>query len=215
MDQIVSSMTMENPMQAIENVSKLFQLIKNSRISPKLSFYFIEQVRKVIFSNANNMNPSTYYSYEEILTMNLEDIYKLFQDRISERIENIKKLNDTKRYVQCRKMIQYMNDHLGEPIGIPEIAESVQVSVSLASQWFKDEMDETIYGYFTRLRMEKAQELLTKTDKKIADIASEVGYQHENSFIRKFREYKEMTPGKYRKLNKVLEHPDENIRGGD
>ncbi len=63
--------------------------------------------------------------------------------------------------------------------------------------------------------MEKAQELLTKTDKKIADIASEVGYQHENSFIRKFREYKEMTPGKYRKLNKVLEHPDENIRGGD
>ncbi|MFD2654790.1 AraC family transcriptional regulator [Gracilibacillus thailandensis] len=200
-DHLVKSITLENPMQSIDDVTTLSQLFHESNISPELAFYFIEQVRKVIFTENKDISHATFRTAEEIRTMNLEDVANLFKERISERIENIQKLNDSKRYVMCRKMIQYMNVHLGEPIGIPEIAESVGVSVSLASQWFKEEMDDTIYGYFTKLRMERAQELLIKTDKKIADIALEVGYQHENSFIRKFREYKEMTPGKYRKLN--------------
>ncbi|WP_163582462.1 AraC family transcriptional regulator [Gracilibacillus saliphilus] len=200
-DSLVKSITLENPMQSIDDVTTLSQLFHKSNISPELAFYFIEQVRKVIFTENKDITHATFRTAEEIRTMNLADVANLFKERISERIENIQKLNDSKRYVMCRKMIQYMNVHLGEPIGIPEIAESVGVSVSLASQWFKEEMDDTIYGYFTKLRMERAQELLIKTDKKIADIALEVGYQHENSFIRKFREYKEMTPGKYRKLN--------------
>lgn len=204
MDSMVKSITLEDPMQAIEDVTALFQLFDRSDISAELALYFIEQVRKVIFIENNRIH-STFLTSEEIRTMNLQDIAIVFKERISERMENIKKLNDSKRYVKCRKMIQYMNVHLGEPIGIPEIAESVGVSVSLASQWFKEEMNDTIYGYFTKLRMERAQELLTETDKKIADIAFEVGYQHENSFIRKFREYKEMTPGRYRRLNSVME----------
>ncbi|QGH32983.1 helix-turn-helix domain-containing protein [Gracilibacillus salitolerans] len=214
-DSLVKSITLEDPMQSIDDVTTLFQLFRESNISPELAFYFIEQVRKVVFSKNKEITNSSFLTSEEIQTMNLQDIANVFKERISERIENIKKLNDSKRYVMCRKMIQYMNVHVGEPIGIPEIAESVGVSVSLASQWFKEEMNDTIYGYFTRLRMERAQELLIKTDKKIADIAFEVGYQHENSFIRKFREYKEMTPGKYRRLNTVVENKEKNFRGGN
>ncbi len=214
-DSLVKSITLEDPMQSIDDVTTLFQLFRESNISPELAFYFIEQVRKVVFSKNKEITNSSFLTSEEIQTMNLQDIANVFKERISERIENIKKLNDSKRYVMCRKMIQYMNVHVGEPIGIPEIAESVGVSVSLASQWFKEEMNDTIYGYFTRLRMERAQELLIKTDKKIADIAFEVGYQHENSFIRKFREYKEMTPGKYRRLNTVVENKEQNFRGGN
>ncbi|SFL94026.1 Helix-turn-helix domain-containing protein [Gracilibacillus orientalis] len=205
---LVKSITLENPTQSIDDVTTLFQLFHESNISPELAFYFIEQVRKVIFTENKDVTNSSFITAEEIRTMNLQDIANVFKGIISERIENIKKLNDSKRYVMCRKMIQYMNVHLAEPVGIPEIAESVGVSVSLASQWFKEEMDDTIYGYFTRLRMERAQELLIKTDKKIADIAFEVGYQHENSFIRKFREYKELTPGKYRRLNAVIENKE-------
>ncbi|WJH32896.1 helix-turn-helix domain-containing protein [Paenibacillus sp. CC-CFT747] len=48
--------------------------------------------------------------------------------------------------------------------------------------------------------MEKAAELLLKTESKISDIALMVGYQHENSFIRSFRKFKDITPGKYRDM---------------
>ena len=48
--------------------------------------------------------------------------------------------------------------------------------------------------------MERASESLVKTDRKISDIAQMVGYQHENSFIRGFRKFKDITPGKYRDM---------------
>jgi AraC-like DNA-binding protein len=100
----------------------------------------------------------------------------------------------------CHRMIDYMKQHLSEPIGIPEIAESIGISSSLASQVFKQESGETIYNFLTQLRMERAAELLLKTDNRISDIAMMVGYQHENSFIRSFRKYKNITPGKYRDM---------------
>ena len=100
----------------------------------------------------------------------------------------------------CQRMIEFMEQHLGDPIGIPEIAESTGISSRLASQLFKQETNETIYNYLTRLRMERASELLVKTDRKISDIAQMVGYQHENSFIRSFRKFKDITPGKYRDM---------------
>ncbi|UOQ84895.1 AraC family transcriptional regulator [Gracilibacillus salinarum] len=205
MDRLVKAISMEEPVQSIENVTRFFDILAKRTISPDLSFYFIEQIRKEIFTRNKEMASSDFVTLEDIRTMHVEDIAKVFKGRISEKIENIQKLHHSKRYIKCRKMIQYMSMHLSEPIGIPEIAESVGISVSLASQWFKEEMNDTIYGYFTRLKMERAQELLTRSNMKIADIALEVGYQHENSFIRKFREYKEMTPGKYRRLNAMVD----------
>ncbi|MNC51285.1 HTH-type transcriptional regulator YesS [compost metagenome] len=100
-------------------------------------------------------------------------------------------------------MIEYMKQRLGEPIGIPEIADSIEISSSLASQVFKQETGETIYNYLTQLRMDRAAELLLKTDSRISDIAQQVGYQHENSFIRSFRKYKDITPGKYRDMMRI------------
>ena len=83
----------------------------------------------------------------------------------------------------CQRMIEFMERHLGDPIGIPEIAESTGIS-GLGQPAFKQETNETIYNYLTRSRMERASEPLVKTDRKISDIAQMVGYQHENSFIR-------------------------------
>ncbi|QYR19301.1 AraC family transcriptional regulator [Paenibacillus sp. sptzw28] len=100
-------------------------------------------------------------------------------------------------------MIEYMKQHLSEPIGIPEVAESIGISSSLASQVFKQETGETIYNYLTQLRMDLATELLLRTDSRISHIAEMVGYQHENSFIRIFRKYKDITPGKYRDMMRI------------
>ncbi|MNN92235.1 Bacterial regulatory helix-turn-helix protein, AraC family [compost metagenome] len=44
---------------------------------------------------------------------------------------------------------------------------------------------------------------------KIADIALQVGYQNENSFIRAFRKIKSITPGKFRESSKSsIEYAD-------
>lgn len=53
--------------------------------------------------------------------------------------------------------------------------------------------------YVNGLRMRRAKQLLTSLHLKIQEIASAVGYQNVNSFIRMFKRYSGMTPGEYRK----------------
>lgn len=133
-------------------------------------------------------------------TLYIEDIEAELSGLISVLADRYRRLIGSKDFLMCQRMIEFMEQHLGDPIGIPEIAESTGISSSLASQLFKQETNETIYNYLTRLRMERASELLVKTDRKISDIAQMVGYQHENSFIRSFRKFKDITPGKYRDM---------------
>jgi AraC-like DNA-binding protein len=153
----------------------------------------IEQLRPVDEQDAE----LTYMRFD---TLHLEDIKKELSSRVLKLVERFKRLVESKDFILCQQMIDYMNQHLSEPIGIPEISESIGISSSLASQVFKQETGETIYNYLTRLRMERAADLLLKTDARISDIAEQVGYQHENSFIRSFRKFKDITPGKYRDM---------------
>ncbi|WP_166243106.1 helix-turn-helix domain-containing protein [Paenibacillus turpanensis] len=150
---------------------------------------------------------------DELNTLCLEEIGQLFSRQITALAERYHSLLESKEYVLCQAMIEYMKRELASPIGIQEIAEAAGISVSLASQLFKQEMNETIYGYFTKLRMDRAGELLIETDDKIADIAMKVGYQHENSFIRVFRKYKNITPGKYREMRKAPKRIVESVEG--
>ncbi|MCS7464917.1 helix-turn-helix domain-containing protein [Paenibacillus doosanensis] len=141
--------------------------------------------------------PDSDRSYQ---TMSLQDIGEGMSEQVRALVSRFGDLIQSKEFIMVQSMIDYMKKHLGENIGVQEIAASIGISVSLASQMFKQETNETIHEYFTKLRMERAAELLLETGSKISDIALMVGYQHENSFIRVFRKYKDITPGKYREL---------------
>lgn len=140
-----------------------------------------------------------------IRTLHLKEAAVLLRKQAAALAESFGSRLHSKDYLLCRQMVAFMERHLEDAVGVQEIAEHTGISVSLASQMFKQEMNETIHGYFTRLRMERACELLVSTDYKISEIASKVGYQHENSFIRVYRKYKDVTPGKYRELMRSQE----------
>ncbi|WP_028591163.1 AraC family transcriptional regulator [Paenibacillus massiliensis] len=133
-------------------------------------------------------------------TMHLDAAWVLLRQQVEVIAEDFASLLLRKDFIVCQQMVAFMSEHLEDPIGIQEIAEHAGISTSLASQLFRQEMNDTIHGYFTKLRMERAGELLLHTDYRISEIASMVGYQHENSFIRVYRKYKDITPGKYREM---------------
>lgn len=131
-------------------------------------------------------------------TMPLADICAELTKEVVRLAGHFSSLSQSKEFIMVQKMIEFMKKQLGENVGVQEISASIGISVSLASQLFKQETNETIHDYFTKLRVERAAELLLETNNKISDIARLVGYQHENSFIRVFRKLKDITPGKYR-----------------
>ena len=53
-------------------------------------------------------------------------------------------------------------------------------------------------------RMEYAKRLLENTDESIGDIASICGYEHQGKFGRVFKDYTDVPPLEYRRLNRNL-----------
>lgn len=97
-----------------------------------------------------------------------------------------------------RMAIQYIEDHLAEPFGLTDVAKHIPVNPSYLSVLFKEQMNVTFSEYVTRIRMQKAKELLLSTDLSVNEIAERVGYRTAKYFIKQFKEYAGTSPGQFR-----------------
>lgn len=84
-------------------------------------------------------------------------------------------------------------------ISVTYMAEQIGISRTHLSHCFKLIYQKSIQDYITSYRMEKAQELLIHTQKKIKEIAFLVGYKDELYFSKVFARLYGMSPSKFRK----------------
>jgi AraC-like DNA-binding protein len=80
------------------------------------------------------------------------------------------------------------------------ISDSLEMNPAYLSRQFKHQTGEGLLDYINLLRIEKAKQLLGKTGINVNEIAEIVGYYNSNAFIRAFKKYEGITPGKYREL---------------
>jgi AraC-like DNA-binding protein len=83
-------------------------------------------------------------------------------------------------------------------INLEEAARLTNYSMSHFCRKFHDNAGMSLFEYVGRLRIKAAVELL-KDDLTIAELAYECGFSSINSFIRSFKKYMGVSPGKYRK----------------
>ena len=98
--------------------------------------------------------------------------------------------------------IKYINDHFTEEIDLKILADIEHYNVSYYSEWFKKNMMVSTKEYIQELRMKKAKELLLDTDYSILQIAHMVGYRHNSSFTRVFKNLEKITPADFRRKNR-------------
>lgn len=97
-----------------------------------------------------------------------------------------------------KKIGEYLKKNYQYEINLQEIADSFYLSREYISRRFKQEFNETITDYLTRIRVEKAKELLKNQHLKIYEIAYQVGYQNEKYFSKVFKKLVGCTPNEYR-----------------
>lgn len=116
-------------------------------------------------------------------------------DTLTEAVSITQHLKST-RYLAG--VIDYIHDQYATPLTLETAASRIPISPHYLSHLFRDELGMTFLEYVTRVRMEKARELLRTTDLHIREIASRVGYEDAGYFTRVFRKVNGISPNRYR-----------------
>ena len=95
----------------------------------------------------------------------------------------------------------YIQGNYQKDISLEDVSREVDISPYYFSKIFKDSTGENFIEYLTRLRMDKAKQMLRNTSLSIKEIGMTVGYMDPNYFSRIFKKQTEMTPREYREAN--------------
>lgn len=99
---------------------------------------------------------------------------------------------------------QYIASHFSDSdLSLAEVAEAVSISPAYFSSVFSHETGETFIEYLTKVRIEKAKELLRTSNLRTTDIAFEVGYHSTNHFGKMFKRMVAVSPREYRSQGQI------------
>lgn len=100
-------------------------------------------------------------------------------------------------------ILQYLHDHFTEPdFFLGELCSHFQISQNNLSQQLKRHLGISPHKYLNSLRIERAKQLLIRTNKPIKIICQESGYSDQTSFMRNFKLFTSTTPKAYREAYK-------------
>lgn len=97
--------------------------------------------------------------------------------------------------------LDYIYNHLHEPIPVQALADLTGLSASYLSSLFKSEMGQSVSEYIMAKKMEAARNMLQYTDCSSAEISSILNFSSQSHFIRTFKRYTGETPKHYREQN--------------
>lgn len=99
---------------------------------------------------------------------------------------------------QVRRLVEYMRAHLGEEIGIAELAAIAHLSPFHFCRVFRKSFGVSPHRYLMQERVDMAKKLLADHCLEIAHVAARVGYATQSHFTAVFRRLTGVTPRQYR-----------------
>jgi AraC-like DNA-binding protein/PAS domain-containing protein len=93
-----------------------------------------------------------------------------------------------------RRVREYVDSHLDENIGLDVLAGTAGLSVHHFARAFRQSVGEPPHSYILRRRIDRAWEMLKKTEQPLSEIALAVGFSDHSHFARHFRRRLGITP---------------------
>ena len=92
-----------------------------------------------------------------------------------------------------------IRENYAKNITLKSLSEKYYVNSAYLGQLFRKKNGQSFKDYLNNYRMERAADLLLHTDKKIVEIAEEVGYHDLDYFVNRFILVKGCTPANFRR----------------
>lgn len=156
--------------------------------------YYLNQ-REESHGTSSNMQSivNTLFSLED-----LKKYYLQFFLNVTNMVKSKSVYNDNDLIDQIKI---YIRRNYSKNLTQEFIASLFYLNRSYLSQLFKKKTGEKFVDFLNDVRIEKAKELLTNTDKKMYSIAKAVGYDNTKYFFRIFKKRMGITPEQYRLEN--------------
>lgn len=130
--------------------------------------------------------------------MTLEEARAVLQHYCKDVLEFLGRLKNADRQSDMRRVRDYISSNYKNGITIKEMSARLYIHPvylgHLIQKWFGCSFNE----YVHRLRIEEAKRLLSDTDRKVGDIAAELGYGEYAAFLKQFEKYTGVKPAEYR-----------------
>ncbi|CAM4314064.1 AraC family transcriptional regulator [Paenibacillus phoenicis] len=107
--------------------------------------------------------------------------------------------SESSKIDRLKTVIQHIQHNYSHPIRLAELAALIPMSEGQFCRFFKSMTRQTPMDYINSYRIRQAAELLRDPERKISDIALEVGFDNISYFIRVFRKAMNCSPSEFRK----------------
>lgn len=160
-----------------EKMNELFILLNRQVYEKKIEVAFHQEYMKA----------SSIYQLQELVSDQIRSTTKSFQSVY---------FSDSKDLISFAK--EYIQQHYEKSITLEDVAEVVQFSPHYFSKLFKERCGIAFIDYLTKIRVEKAKELMQAREKSLKEICYQVGYRDPNYFSRVFKRTTGLSPTEYR-----------------
>lgn len=154
----------------------------------------IEQVTEIL-----KIHDSKEFGYELSIKASLYKIIAI----LAREHKFIVEQNSTKSQMSykiniIKKALNYIHNNYTHKIYIENLANEVNMNPQYFCRFFKTNIGKTPIDYINQYRIEQAAKIITVEDKNVSDVCFEVGFDNFSYFIKKFKQYKNCTPNKYK-----------------
>jgi len=197
-------------------------LLGNTGKDPQTYDFIKEQDFQINYRNPlldgipSVFKPSNYHKYQELFDLVLKEyinkrefsgillkstilkiIYEICSDVKNPFINNENK--NLSHYMAVKRVKEYIDTNLKQRITLENLASVANLSPTYFHRIFTETLGITPTEYITNARMDKAKELLVKTNLPVYEIAIECGYDNIPYFSYVFKSRTGVAPGEFRK----------------
>lgn len=192
--------------QIAELLDRIWVIFRSGQVQESLMKTFLLDILVQLFrmlkdagANEHLVFDHEYDDYGRVMKAKTMDELLMFMiDKCQEVVDSLLRQRDVQPNQSIEEVKAWVAEHYGSNISLRGIAAKLYMNPVYLGQLFKTHTDMSFNDYLLKVRMEKAIDLLLHSDKKVYEIAYDVGYKQLDWFYKKFKAYTGISAGEYR-----------------